>query len=65
MCAGVLAWARVSEITYGAPDPKAGACGSVINITGNKKLYHRVKVVGGALEKECGSLIKNFFRKLR
>ena len=40
MCAGMLVWARVSEIIYGARDPKAGACGSVLNVISNKKFNH-------------------------
>jgi len=65
MCAGALVLARVKNLIYGAPDPKAGACGSVINIANNKKLNHRVKVKGGALEQECGSLLKEFFSRKR
>jgi Cytosine/adenosine deaminases len=52
MCAGALVCARLSEIIYGASDPKAGACGSVLNIVYNKKLNHRLKVKGGVLEQE-------------
>jgi len=65
MCAGALVWARISEIVFGAYEPKAGACGSVLNIVYNKKLNHRVKVRGGLLETECRSLIQNFFQKKR
>jgi tRNA(adenine34) deaminase len=65
MCAGMLVWARVSGIIYGAPDAKAGACGSVMDIPRNKSFNHRVKVSGGVLEKQCSSLIKDFFRQRR
>jgi len=65
MCAGALVWARVSELVFGAWDAKAGACGSVVNIVNNKKLNHRVREKGGVLEKECRSLIQNFFRNKR
>jgi tRNA(adenine34) deaminase len=65
MCAGALVWARIAEVVFGAPDSKAGACGSVVNIVYNKKLAHRMKITGGLLEPECRSLIQNFFKKKR
>jgi len=65
MCAGALVLARIKNIYFGARDPKTGACGSVINIVNNKKLNHRIKVKGGILDKECGGLLTDFFRKKR
>ncbi len=65
MCAGALVLARVKHIYYGAKDPKTGACGSVFDIANSKKLNHRIKVTGGVLEKECGSLVTEFFKKKR
>lgn len=65
MCAGALVLARVKRLVYGAGDPRTGACGSVVNITDNKKLNHRVKVTKGVLEKECAGLLKEFFSRLR
>ena len=65
MCAGALVLARVKEIIYGAPDPKTGACGSIINIAGNKKLNHRIKVSTGILEEEAAQLLREFFKKKR
>lgn len=65
MCAGAIVWARLSGVIYGAPDIKAGACGSVFNIVYNKKLNHRLKATGGLLESDCRSLIQNFFRNKR
>lgn len=65
MCAGALVLARIKSLCFGAGDPKAGACGSVLNIVNHKKLNHRLKVKGGILEKECGSLLKEFFKKKR
>jgi tRNA(adenine34) deaminase len=65
MCAGALVLARVKHIYYGAEDPKTGACGSVFNIADNKKLNHRIRVTGGILAEECGSLLTEFFRKKR
>jgi len=65
MCAGALVLARVKRLVYGAGDPRTGACGSVINITDNKKLNHRIKVEKGVLEKECAGLLREFFSKKR
>ncbi|MFZ2357523.1 MAG: tRNA adenosine(34) deaminase TadA [Candidatus Omnitrophota bacterium] len=65
MCAGALVLSRIKEVYFGAKDPKTGACGSVINITNNKKLNHRVKITKGILEKECAALLKEFFKKKR
>ena len=65
MCAGALVLARVKRIIFGAEDPKAGACGSVINVAHHKKLNHRIPMTAGVLEKECRSLIQEFFRRKR
>ncbi|MCM8781713.1 MAG: tRNA adenosine(34) deaminase TadA [Candidatus Omnitrophica bacterium] len=65
MCAGAMVLARIKNLYFGAKDPKAGGCGSVVNIIEHKKLNHRVKVQGGILEKECSSLLKDFFKKKR
>ena len=65
MCAGALVLARIKNLYFGAKDPKAGACGSVTNIVNHKKLNHRIKVKNGILEKECGTLLKDFFKKKR
>lgn len=65
MCAGALVLARVKRIVYGADDPKAGACGSVINVAHHKKLNHRIPTTSGILEKECRTIIQEFFRRKR
>ncbi|MCM8801250.1 MAG: tRNA adenosine(34) deaminase TadA [Candidatus Omnitrophica bacterium] len=65
MCAGALVLARVKDLCFGARDPKAGACGSVLNIVNNKNLNHRIKVKGGILEEQCSDLLKEFFKKKR
>ncbi|MEA3328387.1 MAG: tRNA adenosine(34) deaminase TadA [Candidatus Omnitrophota bacterium] len=65
MCAGALVLARVKRLVYGAEDPKTGACGSVFDITSNKKLNHRIKVKKGVLAEESGQLLKEFFKKKR
>ena len=65
MCAGALVLSRVKEVYFGATDPKTGACGSIVNIANHRKLNHRIKVTKGILEAECGSLLKDFFKKKR
>ncbi len=65
MCAGAAVWARLGRIVYGAPDPKAGACGSVLQVAQHPRLNHCVQVQGGVLEEECGKLLRDFFRARR
>ncbi|MBI2429626.1 MAG: nucleoside deaminase [Ignavibacteriales bacterium] len=65
MCAGAIVLSRIPTIVFGCYDPKMGASGSVLNITENKKLNHHVHVVGGVMDAECGSLVKEFFEKKR
>jgi len=65
MCAGALIWARVEKIIFGAYDSKAGACGSVFDITAEKKLNHKIKVSGGLLQEECATIMKEFFKNRR
>ncbi|HTZ11369.1 MAG TPA: tRNA adenosine(34) deaminase TadA [Candidatus Margulisiibacteriota bacterium] len=65
MCAGALVLARINKLYFGAKDPKTGSCGSVLNIVNNKRLNHRIKVKGGFLEKECSSLLSEFFKEKR
>ncbi len=65
MCAGALIQSRIRTLFMGAHDPKAGACGSLINIPEDSRFNHRVKVVRGLLEEECSSLLKQFFTDLR
>ena len=65
MCAGALVLARIRRICYGAVDPKTGACGSVLNITQNPQLNHRIEVQGGVLDHVCGNLLTEFFAKKR
>ena len=65
MCAGAIIQSRVTRLVFGARDPKAGACGSVFNIPAERRLNHRVEVVGGLLEQESQELMQAFFRGLR
>jgi tRNA(adenine34) deaminase len=65
MCAGAIVLARVPRIVYGAPDPKAGAAGSVIDILGEPRLNHRPQVDGGLLADEAAALLDAFFSARR
>ena len=65
MCIGAIILARVSRVVFGAWDPKAGACGSVFDLTNEPRLNHRVEIVGGLLEAESQTLLQQFFRQLR
>ena len=65
MCAGAMVWARIENLYIGADDPKAGACGSVVNVASNEGLNHRIKVERGVLQEECSNILKEFFRTLR
>jgi tRNA(adenine34) deaminase len=61
MCAGATVLARVPRLVLGAWDPKAGACGSQWDVVRDRRLNHRVEVVGGVREAECGDLLRDFF----
>ena len=65
MCAGALVLARVKRLVFGATDPKAGACGTLYNITQDERLNHRLEVVSGIMAAESLSLLQEFFRRLR
>ena len=65
MCAGAMVLARVPRLVLGAWDPKAGACGSVWDVVRDRRAVHRVEVVGGVREDECGALLRDFFADRR
>jgi tRNA(adenine34) deaminase len=65
MCAGAILHARIARLVYAAPDPKAGACGSVLSVMNHPQLNHRLEVVSGLLADECGALLTSFFRARR
>lgn len=64
MCAGAIINSRIETVVFGARDPKAGACGSVLNLF-DCPFNHRPHIVTGVLENECASLLKEFFAGLR
>ena len=65
MCAGAIVHAQIRRLVYGATDPKAGACGSLFDITTDPRLNHRVEVEPGVLEDRCARLLRDFFRARR
>ncbi len=65
MCAGALVLARVRRLVYGAPDPKAGAAGSVFDIVRDRRLNHRIEVTGGVLAGDCAAQLSRFFKERR
>jgi tRNA(adenine34) deaminase len=65
MCAGAIVLSRIPRVVYGAADPKAGACGSVLDVTGEPRFNHRPTVEGGLLAEECGDLLRDFFAARR
>jgi tRNA(adenine34) deaminase len=65
MCAGALVLARVGRLVYGAPDPKAGFCGSLGDLVRDPRLNHRMEVVAGVLGERSAGLLRGFFAGLR
>jgi tRNA(adenine34) deaminase len=65
MCAGAIVLSRIPRVVFGASDPKAGACGSLLDVTGDARLNHRPDVRGGLLEDACGNLLREFFAARR
>ncbi len=61
MCAGAMIHARLGRLVYGAPDPKAGAAGSVLGVLNHPRLNHRITVEIGMLAEPCGELLRAFF----
>lgn len=64
MCAGAIINSRIERVVFGAFDPKAGSFGSLVNLS-ELPYNHRLKIVSGVCEKECGNLLSSFFKKLR
>jgi tRNA(adenine34) deaminase len=65
MCAGAMMHARVARVVFGAPDPKTGACGGVLDLFAEARLNHHATVAGGVLAEDCGELLRAFFRERR
>jgi tRNA(adenine34) deaminase len=65
MCSGAMLHARIDRVVYGAPDPKTGAAGSVLDIFSSKQINHQTSVEGGIMSEECGQLLRDFFKGRR
>lgn len=65
MCSGAILHARVDRVVFGAPDPKTGAAGSVLDVFSSKQINHQTKVEGGVMGEECGQLLRSFFQERR
>ena len=65
MCLGAMMHARLARVIFGAPDPKTGVCGSVLNLALEKQLNHHTQVEGGVLAQECGDTLRQFFKERR
>ena len=65
MCAGAMVLARMKRLVIGTEDPKTGACGSLLNVTANEALNHRIDTTVGVLREECSGMLRFFFRNRR
>ncbi|HEX4524662.1 MAG TPA: tRNA adenosine(34) deaminase TadA [Casimicrobiaceae bacterium] len=65
MCAGAIMHARIRRLVFGAPDPKTGACGSVVDLFAEPRLNHHTTVTGGVAAEACAALLSDFFASRR
>ena len=65
MCVGAMVHARVKRLVFGAPDPRSGAAGSVLDLTGASCFNHRIDVTGGVLAGRCAEILRAFFEQRR
>ncbi len=65
MCAGAIVHVRLARVVFGAPDPKAGAAGSALNLLQFPGLNHRCEITAGVREAECRQLLLSFFQTQR
>jgi tRNA(adenine34) deaminase len=65
MCAGAMIHARIDRLVFAAPDPKAGACGSVLEVSNHPQLNHQMRVEQGIGAEESAELLRRFFRERR
>lgn len=65
MCAGALINSRLDKLYFGAYDPKAGCCGSLTNLVGDRRFNHTLEVEGGILKEECAALLSGYFKNKR
>ena len=68
MCAGALVWARIEHLYVGVMDPKAGGCGSVLNVINEQRLNHQIELTeieDGPIKDQCRDIVQGFFKDLR
>jgi tRNA(adenine34) deaminase len=65
MCAGALVNARIAQVIFGCPDPKAGAVRSIFQLCDDARLNHRLQITAGILADDCSALLKEFFKSQR
>jgi len=65
MCAGAIVQARIKQVVIGTMNPKAGCCGSILNLLQMEEFNHQVEITKGVLEKECTKILHEFFQELR
>ena len=65
MCAGAMLQARIPRVVYGCPDPKAGAMGSLYDVSRDVRLNHTIEVTPGVMSAECATILSDFFKGLR
>lgn len=65
MCAGAIILARIAEVYFGASDPKAGACGSLLNLLEDGRFNHQPALHPGLMADACGALLSSFFKRIR
>lgn len=65
MCAGAILQARIPRVVFGAPDPKAGCTGTLMNLLQDERFNHQAEVVNGVEEETSGQLLSDFFKQLR
>ena len=65
MCVGAMLNARVRRLVFGARDPRSGAAGSVLDLTGVAGFNHQIDVTGGVLAESCAEVLRRFFKERR
>jgi tRNA(adenine34) deaminase len=65
MCAGAIVLSRVKRVVYGAPDPKGGCAGTLMNLLDEERFNHQCEVISGIREEECKEILSGFFKNLR
>jgi tRNA(adenine34) deaminase len=65
MCVGAMIHGRVKRLVFGARDPRSGAAGSVLDLTGIYRFNHRIDVTGGVLAENCAEILRRFFKERR